>query len=318
MRMFLQLAVAFLPLVASLHAGERIKVHIVSSVDQTQQPCYVIVPTRLEQDGEPIPLLVSLHSWSGDVEQRKKTLESLADQRGWIYLFPHFRGPNNHPDACGSLKAQQDILDAVAWARRTYSIDARRIYLHGASGGGHMTMLMAGRHPDVWAAASAWVGISDLAAWHRKHTRGRYGLMLRQCCGGAPGDSEEVDHQYRERSPVTHLHRAKNVPLDIAAGIHDGHTGSVPIRHSLDAFNSIAKAVGTALVSEDEMLQLGRPDGRLQDPRPSDQVRDASFGRAIYLRRTAGRARVTIFEGGHECIPTAAVAWLAAHAKPET
>jgi hypothetical protein len=31
------------------------------------------------------------------------------------------------------------------------------------------------------------------------------------------------------------------------------------------------------------------------------------------LRRFAGKARVTIFEGGHESIPEAAIAWLEQH-----
>jgi poly(3-hydroxybutyrate) depolymerase len=242
-------------------------------------------------------------------------LEKMAEERGWIYLFPHFRGANRHPDACGSEKAQQDILDAVDWANERYPVDTRRIYLTGASGGGHMTMLMAGRHPNVWAAASAWVGISDLAAWHGRHAGDGYGRMLRASCGGAPGDSPEVDEQYRQRSPLTHIHRAAGLPLDIAAGVHDGHSGSVPVRHSLDAFNAIAKAVGAEPVTEGEIQQLSRPNGRLDRPRPSDQVTDPSLGRKIYLRRTAGKSRVTIFEGGHERVVPAAVAWLERHAK---
>lgn len=262
-----------------------------------------------------MPLLVSLHTWSNDLEQRNRELELLVEQKGWIYLFPNFRGANRHPEACGSVKSQQDILDAVAWARQNYPIDERRIYLTGVSGGGHMTMLMVGRHPHIWAAASAWVGISDLAAWHTKHADGKYGAMLRACCGGAPGDGPEVDRAYRQRSPLTWLPRAKDVPLDIAAGIHDGHQGSVPIRHSLEAFNTIASAVGEPAVTAAEIQQLSQPRGRLADPQTSDQAKDQSLGRQIHLRRTAGRSRVTIFEGGHEGIASAAIAWLESHVK---
>src|SRR5690606_21308450 len=207
----------------SLQAAERKKVLIESSLDGSQQPSYVIVPDGYDPQGEPVALLVVLHSWSADLEQRHPELERAANQRGWLYLFPNFRGPNQHPDACGSKLAQQDILDAVEWACRNYCIDRSRIYLTGSSGGGHMTMLMAGRYPQVWAAASAWVGISNLAAWHERHKDGRYGLMLRRSCGGAPGDSETVDREYRERSPLTHLAKAAGLPLDLAAGVHDGH-----------------------------------------------------------------------------------------------
>ena len=251
-----------------------------------------------------------LHSWSRDGEYRDWDMEQLAERRGWIYLFPNFRGSNQHPDACGSPKAQQDILDAVAWAKVNYPVDEDRVYLVGASGGGHMTLLMAGRHPEVWAAASAYVGISDLAAWHKLHAGDRYGEMLRLSCGGAPGDSPEVDRQFRQRSPLTHLHRAADVALDINTGIHDGHTGSVPIRHSLDAFNVIARAGNYPPITEDEIQQLSRPDGRLEQPRESDLADDPTYGRAIYLRRQAGPVRVTVFEGGHEFLPAAAASWL--------
>jgi poly(3-hydroxybutyrate) depolymerase len=189
--------------------------------------------------------------------------------------------------------------------------------LAGASGGGHMTLLMVGRHPEVWAAASAWVGISDLAAWHERHAKDHYGAMLRKSCGGAPGDSPDVDRQYQERSPIAHLHRAKDVPLDIAAGVHDGHRGSVPICHSLDAFNAIAAACGAEPISPEEIEQLSRENGHLENPRASDQAEDPTFGRKVFLRRHAGKSRITVFEGGHEDIATATMAWLQAHAKSQ-
>jgi dipeptidyl aminopeptidase/acylaminoacyl peptidase len=300
-----------------VESGQRMRVTVTSSVDGTEQPCYVIVPKGFDRQSPPVPLLVSLHSWSADVEQRNIALERLAVERGWIYLFPHFRGPNQHPDACGSIKAQRDILDAVTWVQQHYPVDPRRIYLTGVSGGGHMTMLMVGCHPQLWAAASAWVGISDLAAWHALHADSRYGAMLRASCGGRPGDSPEVDEQYRLRSPLAHLHQACDVPVDLAAGIHDGHLGSVPIRHSLEAFNFLADAMGAARISEEEIEQLSRPDGRLSDPQPSDQMVDPGLGRAIHLRRHAGASRVTIFEGGHEGIAKAAVEWLEKHSRED-
>jgi acetyl esterase/lipase len=295
--------------------GNRAKVGIVSSIDQTKQPCYIILPTGYAKDTATRPLLVSLHSWSADLEQRNKALEAEADRLGWIYLFPNFRGANKHPDACGSLKAQQDIIDAVQWAKVNHRVDTSRIYLSGNSGGGHMTMLMSGRFPDVWAAASAWVGISDLSAWHKKHKDTRYGAMMRAACGGAPGDSIAVDKQYFVRSPLTYIENAKNLPLDISAGVLDGHTGSVPISHSLRAFNAIAKARKEPTISSAEIAQLSQKNGRLAKPTKSDQVVDESFGREIHLRRHTGPVRVTIFEGGHEGIAKASVAWLSKHAK---
>ncbi len=297
-------------------AVERIAISVPSSIDQSPEKCYLTLPDGFKKD-KPLPLLVLLHSWSGDVEQRQSAFEQGALERGWLLLMPNFRGVNDHPAACGSVLAQQDIVDAVEWVAQRYPVDRRRVYLTGSSGGGHMTMLMAGRHPHLWAAASAWVGISDLTAWHAMHEQDRYGKMLRKSCGGAPGTSAAVDLEYRARSPKTFLAGANQLPLDIAAGVHDGHKGSVRVRHSLEAFNVVAEAQQLPTISETEIEQISRPNGRLDQPQNGDTIVDATYGRAIHLRRTAGKCRVTIFEGGHEGLAEAALEFLAQHTRAE-
>lgn len=288
------------------------KIWVESSLDGSLQPSYLLLPEPLT---EPAPLLVSLHTWSFDLEQRNEPLEAATLAQGWIYLSPNFRGPNNRPEAGGSALAQQDILDAVDWVSAHCPVDKQRIYLTGDSGGGHMTLLMVGRHPEPWAAASAWVPISDLREWERTHHTGSYGKMIRQCCGGAPGDSDAADRAYTDRSPLTWLANAAGIPIDIGAGIHDGHTGSVPIRHSLLAFNVLAEANGGEAITAAEIESLSLPDGRLVDPQPSDQAEDPALGFDIHLRRTAGPARVTIYEAGHEGSVAATIAWFEGKSK---
>lgn len=41
----------------------------------------------------PAPLIVSLHTWSGDWTQRDALAQKALD-RGWNYLHPDIRGPN--------------------------------------------------------------------------------------------------------------------------------------------------------------------------------------------------------------------------------
>ena len=295
----------------------RYKIQFVSSADGSIQESYLILPSGFVQAASSIPLVVVLHTWSNDLEQRFPDWESEAEKRGWLYLFPNFRGKNDNPEACGSNLARWDILDAVDWVRRHYAVDPSRIFLGGTSGGGHMTMLMVGCHPEVWTAASAWVGISDLADWYRIHSSDKYGEMLRQCMGGPPGASKDVDEEYRKRSPVMFLAKGVRVPLDLAAGRHDGHQGSVPIVHSIRAFNELAKVIQPlSMIHQEEIDQLSRSNGRLENPEPSDRVSDASLGREIFLRRTAGPSRITIFEGGHEGIASAAFSWFDSHPAP--
>ncbi|HND51675.1 MAG TPA: prolyl oligopeptidase family serine peptidase [Pirellulaceae bacterium] len=285
----------------------------VSSLDQTEQVTRVWAPER--SASLPTPMLVFLHSWSGDYTQDNTPWLLQAEKRGWIFLHPNFRGINKQPQACGSKFARQDVLDAIDAAKKKYRIDASRIYLAGTSGGGHMSMLMGAYHPERFSAVSAWVGISDLADWYRFHVKDgkpdNYAQMTVACLGGPPGHSTEVDAQYRERSPLYHLHRVGDLPIELSAGVTDGHNGSVPIRHSLLAFNVIAKAGGHPLVTDAELASLAKQE----IPSGGKATEDATYGRDILFRRAAGPARVTIFQGGHEGLPSAACDWLSRHTR---
>ena len=222
------------------------EVEITSSHDGSAQPArWFSAPTE-----RPAPLLVLLHTWSHDYRQQAFAEESLAEcrRRGWALIQPNFRGPNRRPQACASPAAVADVLDAVAYAQRQASIDAKRIYLAGASGGGHMALVMACRAPNVWAGVSSWVPVVDLAAWHgeTKAAGREYWKQIEAVCGGPPGASAAVDAEYRARSPLFHLAAAQGTAIDLNVGIHDGHTGSIPVSHSLLAFNALAAANGLA------------------------------------------------------------------------
>jgi dipeptidyl aminopeptidase/acylaminoacyl peptidase len=184
-----------------------------STRDKTFQPSYIIVPPNYNSSGAPVPIVVALHTWSFTLEQRHTQFETETTSRGWIYLFPNFRGIDDHAEACGSELAQQDVLDAVQWARAHYKIDEKRIYLWGWSGGGHMALQMATRQPDLWAAVSAWAGITDMVAYYRESLQEQPPITTRQlsaCMGGAPGSSATVDTQFSSRSPITILARLED------------------------------------------------------------------------------------------------------------
>lgn len=300
-----------MPLVMLSAAGdiEYETLSITSTHDQSEQPArYYAAP-----EAGPQPLLVLLHSWSTDINSyNPDTWVAAARSHGWHVVVPHFRGGNFNPEACASLAARQDILDAVAAMKERYAIDERRVYLAGSSGGGHMSMVMAGHSPQTWTAVSAWVGISDLADWHAETKAAglKYYKDIEACVGGAPGSSVAVDTEIHARSPKYHIAKAKDIPLDLNAGVHDGHTGSVPIHHTLDAYNEVAKAHGAPPLSQSVINALAQ---EIVPPVPP--VKDEHYGRAIHLRESVAQTRVTIFEGGHEGIPVAGCAWLAQQQK---
>ena len=317
LRMFLVSVALVLPTIAVAQEKpdqplpELTEVRIASSLDQELQPVLYWAPEKARE--ESTPLFVFLHSWSGDYRQDNSKWHAQAVKHSWIYLHPNFRGVNQTPKACGSKWARQDILDAVDFATKEFNVDPQRIYLAGTSGGGHMAMLMAGHHPDRFSAVSAWVGISDLAAWYEFHLKDgkpqRYAQMILTSLGGSPGNSSDIDAEYKDRSPIHHLHRTGNLPLQICAGINDGHSGSVPISHSLKAFNVIAQAHHAETIPDSVISNLSQ---RIfpGDATPTKTSSSVEFGRDIVFQKTAGPASVVIFDGGHEGLPDPACEWL--------
>lgn len=261
------------------------------------------------------PLLVGLHTWSSNFASAggDAVYAEWAIAQGWAFVHPDFRGPNWTPQALGSDRAVLDVVEAVEWAKKQTSVDETRIYLIGVSGGGHMAMLMAGRHPEIWAGVSAWCGIGDVARWHAEHTKNgksdRYAENIVAALGKVP---TKDDAEAWKRSPESCLANAATVPLDIAHGVHDGRKGSVPFEHSLHAFNVAVKPEARL---DPASIQAFYETQKLPPGWSASPV-DASYGvNTPIFRSTSGNTRVTIFEGGHEIIHQAALNWLAKQRK---
>jgi len=297
------------------------QVEIRSTKDGAAQQAMFYVPPEaaLTAQGAAAPLLVALHTWSSEFKQATGgDYLKECQKRGWVMIHPDFRGPNRRPEACASELAVQDVLDAVAYAKAHARVDERRIYAVGASGGGHMALVMAHRTPQLWAGVSSWVPISDLAAWHQQcrdaqPPRGYY-RDVEKSCGGPPGPA--TDAEYRKRSPLFHLAAAKGVALDINAGIHDGHTGSVPISHTLRAFNVLAEANGCRekAVAESDIAAM-TSTRKVPESLAAERAADPGRKHKVLFSRSAGPARVVIFEGGHQIDVPAALNWLAQRGK---
>ncbi len=302
-------------LVASLDAapqgwpGAVLEIKYPSKADNSEQPALYYKPP---ESASMRPLLVGLHTWSGDYKQGSSAVyANWCIEKKWNFIHPNFRGPNRRPEATGSELVVADILSAVEYAKKNGDVDERRIYLVGASGGGYASLLMAGRAPEIWAGVSAWVPISDLAKWHEETTsrKLRYALEIEKSIGGKPTRGSEAEAEAKKRSAITYLARANGVTLDINAGITDGHNGSVPISHSLEAFNVLAEPkdrLGAELIAE--FVKTAKVPEALDGQAPKDVL----YGKkAVLFRRQSGSARVTIFQGGHEIVAQAALQWLA-------
>lgn len=290
------------------------EVKIPSSADGSKQPALFFAP---EQD-EPRPLLVVLHSWSVNyLDHASIPYGVWAARNGWNFIHPDYRGRFNRPEATGSELAVQDIVDAVAYAKEHGNVDASRVYLVGYSGGGMMALTLAGRHPELWAAAVAWVPVFDLVDWHRetKTKYRRYAGEIRRSCGGAPVPGSDAEAECLRRSASAHLEGARGSPVRIyiAAGIDDPF---VSPRHALSAFNLLAAEPDRFTEQQiGRLVDMRDVPADMRSLAPGDSTY-ASVGRPVLLQRSSGQVTLLVFQGRHDVIYNAGLLWLARQQRP--
>jgi pimeloyl-ACP methyl ester carboxylesterase len=285
-----------------------------TSADGSMQPALL----QKARSSAPRPLLVALHTWSCDRYTCSwEHYRSCCEKLDWHVIYPDFRGPNTRPEACGSDLVVKDIVSALEYAKSVCNVKPDQIYLAGGSGGGHAALLVAGRHPELWTAVSAWCPISDIKAWHKEcenHCR-VYHDHIELVCQGDPQTGEAAAAEAIKRSPATYLAAAKNKTIiDISTGIHDGHTGSVPISQSFRAFNLLCDPADRFTESEIDFMVKNEaiPEALQYQGEPEAAFQE----KTVLLRRVSGNVRITIFEGGHNILGQAACAWLANQLEP--
>lgn len=283
-------------------------ISIPSSVDQKQQPAYYY----RSKSSVSKPLVVSLHTWSSGYDQ-KDPLVRQCIENDYHYIHPHFRGPNNSFEACGSELVISDIDDAIQYALEQGNVDTSNIHIIGVSGGGYATLLAYMKSEHDVKTFSAWVPISDLIKWYGE-SKGRKNKYAKDVAMATTGIAFENDHYYIDtaeaikRSPIfmqTPVKKRKNSKLFIYAGIHDGYTGSVPITHSLEFYNKVVSSFDPEhrdLVTEQDMITM------LASRSYHSGLTETIGNRRIHFRKNyKGLVSVCIFEGTHEQLDSVAL-----------
>jgi len=313
-----QLTVAFAFLAATgLNAQEIIEWDDTQSTHWPEQCRRVEIPSSLDGQNQPAwfyksksslpqPLIVSLHTWSGGFDQ-KDTLSWEAIRKDFNYIHPHFRGPNNTPQACGSEYALRDIDDAITYAIKNGNVDTSEIHITGVSGGGYSTLLAYMKTKHRVKTFSAWVPISNLVDWYYESVgrANKYAYHIALATTGMDFDTKNYDfneEEARARSPYfmqTPTQERKASKLYIYAGIHDGYTGSVPIIHSIAFFNKMVEDLGGDNSDEvpcDDIVWMLTT--RTSPKETNEKIGD----RDIHYHKTFNNVSITIFEGTHEIL----------------
>lgn len=255
------------------------------------------------------PLIVSLHTWSGDYSQE----DPLANEvllRDWNYIHADFRGPNNRPQACGSPLVLSDLLDAIHYAVKESGADSMEVHIVGVSGGGYLTLLAYMKLPYPVRSFSAWAPISDLENWYweSKGRHNKYAVDLEKVAGLPAGmDWDLLESRSPLRLPVPPTR--DNAELFIYEGIHDGYTGSVPITHSILFYNKIvaAKYPKASRVRMPDSVCLSLVNKQCNPEADSSRRLGA---RIIHWQQQQPGVSLTLFEGGHEMLVNQALALL--------
>lgn len=283
-------------------------VRIPSSADDHEQPALWLPPTG---DG-PQPLLVTYHTWSTGYLQHVNIPFGLwAREMGWAMIQPNFRGVNDNPEATGSDLAVQDVIDAIDYAVEQADVDEDRVYGIGFSGGGMMSLLMAGRHPERFAGAAAWTPNYDLVDWYEHHVAqgdDQYPGQIAASCGGDPTDDEAAREECLHRSPADHLDGAREagLPIFIAHGLDDGN---VPPDQGARAFNQLADEEDRLDAAAIEAIAANELPEDLQGEMTAEHFFTENEPEVYFARESAGSTLV-LFDGGHDMVYHPALEWM--------
>jgi dipeptidyl aminopeptidase/acylaminoacyl peptidase len=177
-----------------------------TSSDGRRIPALLYRPRGL-QPGTRAPALVHVHG--GPTGQFFRSFEPFTQylvNRGYVVLAPNVRGSTGYGKEFREANLNDwgggDLEDVVAGARFLMDlpeVDPDRIGIHGGSYGGYMTYIATVKKPDLWKAACAAVGITDLRLLY-ENSMEHFKYYLRQ----QMGDPEENAGLWADRSATTH------------------------------------------------------------------------------------------------------------------
>src|SRR5258706_2763061 len=213
--------------------------------DGKQIPAIVYKPRDIAA-GERIPAIVHVHG--GPTAQWFRGFDPFAQflaDRGFVVIEPNIRGSTGYgvafrDDALKDWggKDLEDVAAAADYLKTLPYVDGSRLVVFGGSYGGFMTFIAATKKPDIWRAAVAWVGISDLHKLYVKsmeHFKYYFRTQM--------GDPEKDFALWRDRSAIEFADKLK-AKLLMVHGVNDPRC---PVEQSQ--------------VFRDRLIELGRKEG---------------------------------------------------------
>jgi len=173
--------------------------------DRSAAEALLDLPPKLKG---PTPLIISPHGANWTPEMNRATWTGVADEFTVMILYPRSQGKVAPGVSLGSARQIANLEAALAEVRRRYPVDENRIYASGISQGGIETLMLVGKHPQLFAAALAINPIADFVTMHEDSTQFR--ALLDLDIGGTP---DAARAEYYLRSPFLYARELATVPL---------------------------------------------------------------------------------------------------------
>jgi dipeptidyl aminopeptidase/acylaminoacyl peptidase len=172
--------------------------------------------------------------------------EQALAEHGYAVVKVNYRGSTGSTVAWrtalhGGNIGLPEVADVVAGLEHLVAegvVDPARVAIEGWSWGGYVTLLAAGLHPELFAAAVAGIPVCDSVMCHEDCSppQQAYDLAI---MGGSPTDLPDL---YAERSPITYVDRVR-APILIIAGEHDSACPVRQVRHYIAAREALGGAI---------------------------------------------------------------------------
>jgi poly(hydroxyalkanoate) depolymerase family esterase len=177
----------------------------------------IFVPARTSP--APMPVVVMLHgcTQSADDFARGTRMNRLADEHGFLVVYPE-QAANANPSKCWNwFKAQDQVRDAgepsliagiVREVIARHGADSRRIFVAGLSAGAAMAVVLGETYPELFAGVGAHSGLAygsahDVPSAMLAMKGGRSGIIQPQ---GVPGAAAQTRRKAAQAVPLIVFH----------------------------------------------------------------------------------------------------------------
>lgn len=215
------------------------------SFDGLKMPAILYKPREIPA-GVKLPAIVVVHG--GPTGQWFRGFDPYAQflvDLGYVVIEPNIRGSTGYGVKFRDMALRdwggadlEDVACAAQYLKSLPYVDLNRIGVFGGSYGGYMTFIAATKKPDIWKAAVAWVGITDLHKLYEKSME-HFKYYFRQQMGDPVKEAE----LWRDRSAINF---ADNLRAKLLM-VHGANDPRCPVEQSR--------------IFRDKLLELDRTEG---------------------------------------------------------